>query len=116
MANKKGAVICSSALFVMAQVLALIALSWPQWVVHDFYGTAQLGLFDSCIEQQYKGQTRTVCGLDQYSPPGAWTVTAVFIIFGCISLMVASFYAFVAFSQLRFLDKAKWYAFLAGES
>lgn len=96
----------SGALFVAADILAIISLILPDWIVSDVIGETRLGLLQSCI--QLYGRMPTC-----FSPqlPTEWTITLLCIVFGCFCVTTTVVLLVFSNWNLRVISSARWLGF-----
>ena len=69
----------SGALFIIADILAIISIFIPHWIISDVGGETRLGLIYSCFTLYKRKQ---FCQLADFQLE--WTITLVLIIVGCL--------------------------------
>ncbi|ROT73339.1 putative uncharacterized protein C16orf52-like A isoform X3 [Penaeus vannamei] len=102
--------IISGALFLAADIFAVVSLAMPDWIVSDIGGDTRLGLLWTCETLYNRSQ---VC----YAPSlgGAWLVTLGCVLLGCVC--VTATIVLLALSHCRIslyiMAYARWVGFTA---
>lgn len=100
--------VISCALFLSADLFAVVSLILPDWIVSDVGGNTRLGLLRNCM---------TIYGREQvcFAPSlrTEWTLALTCIIFGVLSVLLTIM--FLIFSQWyeNVVSYARWIGFLA---
>ncbi|EDQ90726.1 uncharacterized protein MONBRDRAFT_36587 [Monosiga brevicollis MX1] len=98
--------------FLVSFVLTVTALGTPAWIITDFQGMFEYGLFVECTALTYNGEQRRTCGKPA-EHSGQWQATAAFIIMGLLVLVGAIGCATMAIIRQRYMDYARWAGFTA---
>ncbi|XP_071533832.1 modulator of smoothened protein [Panulirus ornatus] len=102
--------IISGALFLAADIFAVVSLAMPDWIVSDIGGDTRLGLLWTCETLYNRSE---VC----YAPSlgGAWLVTLGCVLLGCVC--VTATIVLLALSHCRLstqvITYARWVGFTA---
>jgi lariat debranching enzyme len=98
----------SSALFVTADILAIISLILPDWIVSEVGGETRLGLLLSCV---------TIYGRSShcYSPTlqPEWYMTLICIIMGCLCVTATVILFLISHWNVSVISYARWLGFTA---
>ncbi|XP_054168376.1 uncharacterized protein C16orf52 homolog A-like [Oppia nitens] len=95
-------------LFLAADLLAIISLILPDWIVSDVGGETRLGLLRSCV---------AIYGRNTYCfPPRLqteWTLTLISIIGGCVCVTTTVILFIVSNWNHSVISSARWFGFAA---
>lgn len=98
----------SSGLFITADILAMISLILPDWIVSDVGGETRLGLLRSCI---------TLYGRSAhcYTPElqSEWMITLICIILGCLCVNITLLLFIISQWNYNAISYARWIGFVA---
>jgi len=94
--------------FLVVDILLLVSLATPDWIVSDIGGSIRLGLFQSCLTQRSGPE---VC----YVPSlcAEWLLALVAILCGALCVTGTLFLLVLAVWQHRLLHMARWLGFAA---
>ncbi|KAK3863534.1 hypothetical protein Pmani_024243 [Petrolisthes manimaculis] len=102
--------IISGALFLAADISAMVSLAMPDWIVSDIGGDTRLGLLWTCETLHNRPQ---VC----YTPSlgGAWLVTLGCVLLGCGCVTVTIIFLALSHCRLNLnvMTYARWAGFTA---
>jgi len=100
--------VISVALFLTSDILAIISLILPDWIVSDVGGDTRFGLLRSCV---------AIYGRNPYcySPKlqTEWTVTLMCIMGGCVCVTVTVVLFIVSNWHQSVVSSARWFGFSA---
>ncbi|CAG0914720.1 unnamed protein product [Notodromas monacha] len=98
----------SAALFLMADVFAIVSLSMPDWIVSDVGGATRLGLMWTCLTIHKRPQ---VCFTPHLTPE--WMLTLVCIFIGCVCVTTTVILLASSHWDVNVVPYARWVGFAA---
>mmetsp|Transcript_8546 Transcript_8546/g.22001 ORF Transcript_8546/g.22001 Transcript_8546/m.22001 type:complete len:176 (+) Transcript_8546:55-582(+) len=111
MPEQRFMMVSIAAILCAGTVMAVIAMSTQQWIVQELHGRITYGLTHECYEKPFDDG---VVECDAYdSAPPEWSATFVFLLLGTGSLIGASFYAVLSFTDRDKLNESKKYGIAA---
>lgn len=100
--------VISGALFLAADVFAIVSLALPDWIISDVGGDTRLGLMSSCMTIYGRSQT---CYTPALQPE--WSLTLICIIMGCSCVTGTIILLAISRWNLEVIPYARWVGFSA---
>lgn len=98
----------SSALFITSDILAIISLILPDWIVSSVAGETRLGLLQSCVTLYERKSTCFTPHLQ-----AEWFLTLICIVGGCLCVTLTVILFVFSRRNLRIISYARWLGFTA---
>eukprot|EP00042_Codosiga_hollandica_P007868 m.18177 g.18177 ORF g.18177 m.18177 type:complete len:215 (-) comp29904_c0_seq2:37-681(-) len=111
MGESKCIVVSTTTCFLTALITSLVALASPSWVVEEYQGESQFGLFSKCDEIMFQGERTTKCSRAAIS--SAWQASSAFIVLGVLCLFPAIYLTVRSLLSSLHLRRAIIMAFVA---
>lgn len=99
----------SGALFLSANVFAIISLILPDWIISDVGGETRLGLLQTCLT--IYGRPGTTCFPSQLQPE--WMLALICIFAGCTFITATTILLVVSHWNMAIVHYARWMGFTA---
>ncbi|XP_014608121.1 uncharacterized protein C16orf52 homolog A isoform X2 [Polistes fuscatus] len=100
--------IISGALFLAADMFAIVSLGMPDWIITDVGGDTRLGLMLSCMTLYNRPQ---VCYTPDLKPE--WLLALIFILVGCILITTTIILLISSHWDRNVIPYARWVGFTA---